>query len=791
MIISNQKQQIEVTGQDTSKKAKISQDQLGKLQYLLTKGLYKDPVTAVVAEWANNGIDSVVQAGKDPIKHPVIVILDRNSKGQFYLSVEDKGTGLDQDDFENICMNYLTSTKENDNSTIGHFGIGMKSFLALERAATFTCRKAGKERVYLVYEGSEFVNYDLISEKDTKEEDGVKAELIIKDWSEYSNFKDKARIKLAYYDTVILTIDKNIWPTKIFRNDLFQWSTSVAHQTMHLCLKDVYYIIDYDALGISPIQLPIALRFSLDDGITPTPSRESYITNDNTKKLILKRLSEVADWFFGKYNTTVKTLDTFKEAYPHIGQANHRVDLDAGGIPKSFVIDPLVPYLTIPIEKLKIKGVSLKPLEEYKQRSVDLFYEWDIAAIIGGWNNKYKTKTSGHYIHGLFFRDGYKTVLVSQTPVGNVREFLKSKYPTQVVFITKQRDRMLRDKSLLFTDYYTLLGLNSIPKKDWRAHIKEWDFIRDQLASTFIDETGVQNTKEFIKWVENKKEAQRQARKLGLKPAGYNAIDKKSGDVTIAYPRKAKWTEDGVFEKKAYKIDKLGENKFLTVLFTEAEKQKANEYFMMSARKEVQFALVGSLEIRKIPTHYQFIKYKDFMLDSKPFKRLASSILFNKVIEEYTELKQGKEGIFTRCMQLVEKDYKVLADYVFKNLKNIGDIDDTVSDYIIAVAEEKELYDKELWPEYLRIKEAVKRFDFITCLKEPNSWDNEEIRKYNRHINQMLLFRKKFYDDLGEGAEIVIRKVEPAVKPDPEEEEEEEEGELELETAYQNRFKAI
>lgn len=131
MIIKEQVKQVTVVGEDTSKKAKISQDKLSKLQYLLTKGLYKDPITAVIAEWTNNGIDSVVQAGKDPITSPVIVIIGRNEKGQTFFSVEDQGVGLDDRDFEDICMNYLESTKENDNDTIGHFGKPMPTWGAI------------------------------------------------------------------------------------------------------------------------------------------------------------------------------------------------------------------------------------------------------------------------------------------------------------------------------------------------------------------------------------------------------------------------------------------------------------------------------------------------------------------------------------------------------------------------------------------------------------------------------------------------------------------------------------
>lgn len=122
MILEEQTKDMVIVGEDTSKKATISADKMAKLQYLLTKGLYKDPITAVIAEWTNNGVDSVVQSGKNPIDNPVLVTIGKNEKGQYALTVEDNGCGLDNNDFENICMNYLESTKETSNDTIGHFG---------------------------------------------------------------------------------------------------------------------------------------------------------------------------------------------------------------------------------------------------------------------------------------------------------------------------------------------------------------------------------------------------------------------------------------------------------------------------------------------------------------------------------------------------------------------------------------------------------------------------------------------------------------------------------------------
>lgn len=114
MILEQKQTNLLITGEDSSKKATINQGKIAKLQYLLTKGLYSDPISATIVELTNNGVDSIVQSGKNPIEHPVIVTITDS-----LLSIEDKGIGLNKDEFENVVMNYLTSTKEADNNVIG------------------------------------------------------------------------------------------------------------------------------------------------------------------------------------------------------------------------------------------------------------------------------------------------------------------------------------------------------------------------------------------------------------------------------------------------------------------------------------------------------------------------------------------------------------------------------------------------------------------------------------------------------------------------------------------------
>lgn len=118
MIITNNKnEQVQIVGESTSKKATINTNEVAKLQYLLTEGLYSDAVSATIVELTNNAIDSVVEAGLNPLENPVTVEL--SSKDGYRISIKDEGLGMSKEFFEESFMSYLTSTKGGNNKTIG------------------------------------------------------------------------------------------------------------------------------------------------------------------------------------------------------------------------------------------------------------------------------------------------------------------------------------------------------------------------------------------------------------------------------------------------------------------------------------------------------------------------------------------------------------------------------------------------------------------------------------------------------------------------------------------------
>ena len=140
-------------------------------------------------------------------------------------------------------------------------------------------------------------------------------------------------------------------------------------------------------------------------------------------------------------------------------------------------------------------------------------------------------------------------------------------------------------------------------------------------------------------------------------------------------------------------------------------------------------------------------------IECKPFLRLASAIVFEKALMDLNKIKSYKSQVFKKFVSHIDKDANELQDYVNRNMSYISD---EVKTTILEVADEYKLYDLSMWDVYLRVKEAAKKYDFINLLQEPSYYNQELNAKYEKLINQILLFRKKYYDDLPEGAKIVF-----------------------------------
>jgi len=730
MIINKQENEIVKIGDDTAKKATINQDKLSKLQSLLTKGLYTDPITATIIELTNNGIDSVVQAGKNPIENPVIVKITDN-----LLSIEDKGLGLNQEEFETVVMNYLTSTKEQDNNSIGCFGIGAKSFLSLERSATFICRKDGIESNYLCYQGNEFLEYDLLHERKTEEENGVKVEIPIKGWYEKRDFTEKAKRKLAYYDTVLLYVDEVLINNQIIRSEDWQYSSNANNSSIHFCLKDVYYEIDWNKLGIQSINMPIALRFGLDSGLKPTPSRESIIMNSETIKLIKEKIEKVANWFVKKYNLEVKEYETIVDAWSEFEKSNKYVKVAE----QDFRINSLIQYSTIPVKEFSVKNIP--NAKKYFKLGETLINRYNYVGYRQRFGNSFQIKNLFKAdIHDILINNK-QVILVDEVPSRNLKAFLFHKYQhhsLRLLIPPTEKRRKFKDQSMNLDTYWGILNLNQEKKEDYGKLIKELNLVEDQVTSLFVDERKAEESEEYKTWLERRKEEQRQNRAYNQSNNNYKTLNKQEDEFTLSVCRNSNFYRKFAFDKITEKVNQI--NKFLTVYFDETDKETAQKYYQIVNKRKIRIVVIGKRERLKIKDKHNFMNKEEFE-KSKAFKRLVTAIKYDKLLDEYKELSNHSNELIRKCIPKLGKEVEILNQYVEDNYI---DGNSEIEKIILDMAQENNLWDYEFMDSYNIVKNAISEFGFLKYIERPSYYDDVAKKEINSLITKMLYHQKTF-----------------------------------------------
>jgi hypothetical protein len=289
-----------------------------------------------------------------------------------------------------------------------------------------------------------------------------------------------------------------------------------------------------------------------------------------------------------------------------------------------------------------------------------------------------------------------------------------------------------------------LLKLDAKPRSEWRGLIKEWQFVQKQVLDEFItDETNVEWSKEYLDWLEDKKQKQKANRAKGIYKGKY--LNKQEGDVTIAYSRLSALDRSSiVFEKKAFPIKNLYKNKYITLYWedTPENKQIALRYHHLTTNFKLKIALIGKKELSKIPKLHNFMQEKDY-IQTAQFRKLATAVKAKKVIDIFDSIYNGHVDVIKNLVGKYYEDVQTLKRYYEANWNRYipGDFINNV----MFIAEEHNYFDATMMVVVNRVKKDIERFDFIPMLRVPSSYDNEAIKRYGKVINQMLLFRKLYH----------------------------------------------
>ena len=136
---------------------------------ILSNKLYSNPTLAVVRELLTNASDSQVAAGNTDKE--IDVIFPNAIDNEF--SIRDYGTGLSKKDVMTIYTTFFDSTKSNDNTFTGGFGLGSKTPFAYTSSFSITSFFNGMKYVFLATKKDGYPSILPLTEEPTDEPNGL------------------------------------------------------------------------------------------------------------------------------------------------------------------------------------------------------------------------------------------------------------------------------------------------------------------------------------------------------------------------------------------------------------------------------------------------------------------------------------------------------------------------------------------------------------------------------------------------------------------------------------------
>jgi hypothetical protein len=425
----------------------VSKEDSAKLLYILTQGLYKDPITAICRELISNIVDSYIGCDYSIEDKPGFVKL--TDKCIYFI---DQGSGMSRETVDNVYSILLASTKENDSNAIGAWGLGSKTPWAYSDTFYVTTCKDKDKRTYMLVKDGLDSKIVLISEEEGTE-DGTTVFINIDNPKEWDK---KIRNVLFCFRHIHYSYEGNIWDIES-QVDYFNKSVLIEGNSFFyrdgyikdfcIALDQVIYNISLDDLGVSHYGMfPVAVKMSLKEGLVPTPSRDNLILNQATKDKIVERLKEAVLEIQGLQKRHV-SLREWSQSSNYI-----KIELEEGdeiklhghanilcktlGLPEFQTVNPL------------LKHCSFNDIQSFFKGYVQI---------------KHTIKPSTHFSWS-------NVILIEENPSNREYKFLKEEYKGSYL-IKKQEHALFYKQGIDKIGLYDILELNRIPKDRWREAI--------------------------------------------------------------------------------------------------------------------------------------------------------------------------------------------------------------------------------------------------------------------------------------------------------------------------------
>ena len=738
-----------------------------KLQQLLGSKLYSDKYS-FISEILQNSTDAMRKCGKGDETFNIGISFNSDASNYIFY-VRDFGCSFDTiEDFKRLVGTLLESSKtqsknSSENQEIGKFGIGSISVAAYNSEWFYKIYKNGKgfdaklmeiEGKGLFLECSEYY--------DTDEVDGVYFQVILKDrpYDFYKNLVKKARYfqninfqfdgpaiaNLKMYDSNIVDVNELF---KIYRNDLFQYSTLNKLDDIHICIDQYSYLIRWDILGIDSIKLPIALRFNLDDFET-NPTREVITITDDYKDKVLGKIGEVADWFANKYNELNPEIEcsNLKEFVDEVSKRSRKhiaidqYDFDITRIVKE--------HATVKLNRAKFKNITkkdVKHFEEFMKQNYNNYYSFYLKID----NRQGFRKGSINY--------NVDHILIEGSLKRSYQDYLKSNFSDKFVFIKKTDRKLSFMRSTGFGSYQAFLNKDNDEMQEFGVYemYEKIVFLKEQFDEYVlrkVSDVFPPDIEEIVK-----KTYAPTTRKS-------KSVDRTDEDIILKYPRRPdryiSW--DAVWEDKAVKFSELRKQPKFHIYGEVGDREILETFYVNFNNFQTIMVTEKSKKMLDKENLHNFVSIDSIKNDFTLISKYATAAYIAHKVKDIKYLFENRELISNHISTGIGNDIQVLKDLMVSY-----DIDDVfwrssgqsiVKEIINFYENNPKMYNQDMLEKLNNVLKVADKLDFIefidasTVKNNPSSlktirdvcrfrqlrmnWENYNLDKISNHFQPVI-----------------------------------------------------
>jgi hypothetical protein len=307
-------------------------------------------------------------------------------------------------------------------------------------------------------------------------------------------------------------------------------------------------------------------------------------------------------------------------------------------------------------------------------------------------------------------------VFTSDKISGLKKDYLKSLHPhsrKEVAIVKKNKPFKLSNKTGDYDNYVNILALKRHPKSEWRQRIQEFQLILESVTKQFVNLDELEVPQSFI-------DSRKKQRAAAIASTGKERRVKLKGEIICKQAEHLERWVDGKSCKwvsKTYDMSKFHQNKFILVYGKQEDAEKMDKWYKPGREHNIKFAILSDRELKVVSgiQLHNFISFNDFMKGkTKPFQRIATACIINKLKDEFPYVFRAGESLKTISFDLSNK-IDTLADYHRNNFKNI---DDEFRNGIVEHAKEINAFDPEIYVIYKQVEEICRKFPFLNALME-------------------------------------------------------------------------